>query len=122
MRNTLSLPEILSKNLRFFMKAEGCLYPNANALGKAADVAANTVRNMLDPEKRTVTAEKPLGYPTLDNLEKIAKKLNLEVWELLHPDIEQSIRERKMYQSIQADYAKIAKNGSPAKSTKLEIQ
>lgn len=105
MEKKRSLTEILAGNLAFFMGREGCPHPNANSLGTAAGVSPNSVRNLLDPKKRTVTSDKPDGYPTLDTVEKIALRLNVQVWELFHPDIEKSLRERAMYAKIQADFA-----------------
>lgn len=109
MEKTRTLAAILAGNLEFFMSREGCPYPNANSLGEAALVAPNSVRNLLKPAKRTVTRDKPEGFPQLDTVAKIAKKLNVEVWELFHPDIEKSLRERAMYAQIEADFA--AKSG-----------
>lgn len=98
------LRRTMARNLAFFMARESCPYKNANALGVAAKVAPNTIRNLLDPSKRTTTSAKPDGYPTLDILDKIAQKLPCEVWELLHPDIEKSIREREMYKRIEHSF------------------
>lgn len=94
------LNKIVSRNLKYFMGQEGCSYRTPNALGVAARVSPNTVRNYLDPSKRTVTADKPDGYPRLDILGDLADKLNCEVWELLHPDIDRSQRERFHYQNM----------------------
>src|SRR5262245_33621312 len=101
----VDLRRVIAGNLKYFMQRPGSLYKTANALGVAAKVAPNTVRNLLDPRKRTVTSTKPEGYPTLDKLEALALRLGCEVWELLHPDLERSIREREMYSKIEHDYA-----------------
>ena len=98
------LRAVVARNLGFFMNRPGCQYPNANALGIAAKVSPNTIRYLLHPSRRPVTASKPDGYPTLDKLEKIAQKLTCEVWELLHPNIEKSIRERAMYKKLEQDF------------------
>lgn len=97
------LRQTLIDNLNFFMAREGAPYKNANSLGLAAGVAANTVRNLLNPRQRPVTSAKPEGYPTLDTIQVIATALGCEVWELLHPDIARSIREREMYRNIERD-------------------
>jgi hypothetical protein len=94
----LEINELIARNLRYFMAQPGAAYTNANSLGVAAGIAPNTVRNLLDPTKRTTTAEKPEGYPTLDKLAALSLKLGCEVWELLHPDIERSKRERVIYE------------------------
>lgn len=92
------------------MGRESCPYRNPNSLGLAAQVAPNTIRNLLDPSKRTTTRDKPEGYPTLDILGKIAHKLSCEVWELLHPDIEKSIREREMYLRLEQNFKALPAN------------
>lgn len=110
MAKSLTINEIVAKNIRFFMSRPSSVYRTANSL--AGDgLAANTVRNLLDPKKRTTTLDKPVGYPTLDKLATIATKLGCEVWELLHPDIEQSLRERAMYRSIRKDFLETEKAG-----------
>jgi hypothetical protein len=71
---------ILRNNLQFFMRLPGCHLRNANALAVKAKVAPNTVRNILEPGRRTVTTKKPLGFPTLDKLERLSDALGCEVW------------------------------------------
>lgn len=98
-----SLSALVAKNLQYFMDRSES-YGNAHALGVKAKVAPNSVRNLLDPKKRTVTADKPEGAPQLDTLHKIAQALNIEVWQLLHPDIESAIRQQEMYKQIERSY------------------
>lgn len=100
------LNQILATNLKFFMERDGSAYKNPNSLAIAAKLSANTVRNFLTPSRRTTTATKPKGYPTLDKLERVCHVLGCQVWELLHPDLARSLREREMYQSIERDWQK----------------
>lgn len=100
---------LISKNIQYFMGLKDCQYKTANAVAKVARLSPNTVRNYIDGRKRTVTTDKPLGFPLLDKLAKLTKPLNCEVWELLHPDIERSRRERDMYKKIEADFASLPK-------------
>lgn len=99
------LNQTLADNLKFFMEREGSAYKNPNSLAVAAKLSANTVRNFLNPARRTTTVSKPKGYPTLDKLERVSSILGCQVWELLHPDLPRSIREREMYESIERDWA-----------------
>lgn len=108
---TRDLNQLIADNLKFFMQRPKSMYRNANALASIAKIAPNTVRNLLEPSKRTVTSTKPIGYPTLDKLAKIAAPLGCEVWELLHPDIRQSLREREMYRSIEKNLQHIKEAG-----------
>lgn len=108
------LNAILARNLHFWMSRENALYKNANALGVAAGIAANTVRNYLEPTKRRSVTDKGEGFPTVDKLAALASKLGCEVWELLHPDIEQSIREREMYKKVEADFKRIQEQANRA--------
>lgn len=107
MAKSKDLNQIVAHNLRFFMDRHPLL-KNANALGKDAGVAPNSIRNLLDNKKRTVTTAKPVGYPTLDLLQKIAVRLGCGVWQLLHPDIEKTIREQEMLKKIEQNYKQIA--------------
>jgi hypothetical protein len=109
---TRDLQQIVSENLKYFMGRDDSLYHNPNSLssatkdstGKAA-VTPNTIRNLLKPTKRPVTTSKPAGYPTLDKLEALAKKLpKCEAWMLLHPDIKRALRAMEMDSKIQAEY------------------
>ena len=113
------LDVILAANLRFFMERPGCPYPNANALGVAAGISPNTVRNYLEADRRIYQPKKKeKGYPTLDKIELLANKLNCSVWELLHPDIQRSLKEREMYLKIESNF----KSLPPAFSNKPEIK
>jgi hypothetical protein len=117
------LQATLARNLRYFMGRETCPYKNPNALGIAAGVSPNTVRNLLDPSRRTTTSTKLEGFPTMDKLVSICDKLGCAVWELLHPDIERSIREREMYQAIESDYQrKIAMASSPGAEREKKLR
>lgn len=98
------LRAVIARNLAFFMGRPKAPYSNANSLGIAAKVAPNTIRYLLHPSRRPTLASKPEGYPTLDKLEKIAHTLSCEVWELLHPNIQKSLREREMYRQLERDF------------------
>lgn len=107
----MSTPEqlnaIVKKNLAYFMALPSCAYKNPNALAEKAEVASNTIRNLLDPTKRTLSGQKKDGYPTIETLAAIAPHLGCEVWELLHPNIERSRREREMYRHIESDFNRL---------------
>lgn len=96
------LNTIIARNLKRFMAAPGCLYPNANALSVATNgkVSPGTIRNLREPEKRTTMPERTEGYPRIDTLETVASLLGREVWELLHPDLDRSTKERELYAQV----------------------
>lgn len=118
MEKDQDLNAVIARNLKFWMSRPGSPYRNANALGAAAGIAPNTVRNFLDHKKRTTTLDKPEGYPTLDKLALLAEKLGCAVWELLHPDIERSMSEREMYRKVQADFERIQAEATKAADAK----
>lgn len=102
-----SLRTVLSENLAYFMARDDCLYPNPNKLAVATNgkIAANTIRNILDPKRRTVTLTKPDGGPTLEKIEVLASKLpKCEPWMLLHPDLKRALRALDMDEKIAAEY------------------
>lgn len=95
------LRRILAYNMRYFMSMKKAECGNANRLAEKAALAPNTVRNFLDPVRRTVTSNKPEGYPQLDKVEKIAKALGCQVYELFLPNIEKHLNERKLYEDLE---------------------
>lgn len=105
----MGLLDIIGDNLRFFMaRSTNCKNPNAlhqEARRQGKRISANTVRYLLDNSKRTTTTEKPEGYPTLDKLEVATEVLGIQVWELLHPDIERSLKERDYYARSEQSFA-----------------
>lgn len=116
------LRQVIATNLRYFMGLENCPYKTPNSLAVAAKVAPNTVYNLLDATRRTTTARKPNGYPTLDKLEDIAAVLGCEAWELMHPDLPRSLREREMYKTIESDFQLRSRvNGDLAKTLPAPI-
>lgn len=124
---TKGLNEIIAHNLRWFMDRDDCLYDNPNALAVATGkrVSPSFIRYLLDPKRRTVTTNKPQGYPTLDKLEALAAKLpRCEAWMLIHPDIERAMRAMEMDAKIQSEYdagkKKQAKKEERASETQRE--
>lgn len=113
MQKSRDLRAIIAENLRFFMDREDSLYRNANALSIAAKMSANSVRNILDPDRRPTTTEKGEGYPLLDTLAAIAGALGVQVWELLHPDIQRSMRERDLYRTVESGFPKQDRSPPP---------
>ena len=104
------LRAIVKRNLLFFMERPQALYKNPNALAIKAGLAANSIRNLLNPKQRPVTRDKPDGYPTLDTLEAIAKAIPCPVWQLLHPDVEKALREEELYKRIRLEYDALPKS------------
>lgn len=101
-----SLSQIVAKNLAYFMDRSAGL-KTANALAVKAKVAPNSVRNLLDPKKRTVTADKPDGVPQLDTINKVAEALGVEVWKLLHPEIESALHQSERLKVIESNLKKL---------------
>lgn len=61
------------------MDAENSPAHNAERVAEKCELTANTVRNMLKPE-RGISA-------SLENIEKVASVFKCAAWELLHPAI-----------------------------------
>lgn len=96
------LNAVIARNLARFMDEPGCPYSNANALSVATKgrVSPGTIRNLRNPEKRTTMPERTDGYPRIDTLEAVVTPLGRQVWELLHPDIDRSTKERALYAQV----------------------
>lgn len=103
-----ALYEIVAMNLDYFMSRPGSLCQNANQLSQRTGIAPNTVHNILHPHRRASKQDGSTGTSTIDTLEKLAKALGCEAWELLHPNIQLSKQEREMYEKIEENFRKIS--------------
>jgi transcriptional regulator with XRE-family HTH domain len=67
-----------------------------NALAKKSKVAQTTIGNYLTPDSY-------VGYPSLKNIEKLAKCFGLDAWHLIHPtmgDKELTRQEIELYRKM----------------------
>lgn len=103
MNSATDIADLLAKNLTYFMSRPDAPYKNANALAVAAKIDPNTVRNMMNPTRRTrATSEDGKGYPTLKNIAAIADKLpKCKVWMLLHPNLERALWEQQVAEDFE---------------------
>lgn len=102
--------QVIAKNLRDAMERRKDRYPSTNALAKACGVAPNTVKNMLYPESRAPTARGE-SSPNIDKLDKVARVLGMQTWELLYPnsqdESEMGERYKILMDSIRSSFAEI---------------
>ena len=99
-RMSEDITKVLARNLKRFMD-EGPTPISQNALAKKAKVAQTGIGYMLNPETRQPTKSGKLPSPTIARVEKVARALGKETWQLLHPDPNQaplSATERVRYQ------------------------
>lgn len=111
-RDDKTVGQVLARNLQALMEHNTELR-SAAAVSRATDraVSDNTILNMLHPE-RGIAA-------TVDNLQAVATVFEREAWELLHPDLDASDRERALIASWRAldDQAPKENSRSPLKPT-----
>lgn len=100
----VDLPTRFARNLEIAMKDGGF---SQSSLARAARVPQTTISLYLKPEKRAATASGKLSGPTMAHIMKLAVALEVDPWQLLHPDIEQAKREHEMYLQIEAAYKKL---------------
>lgn len=84
---------------------EGPATISQNALAKRSKVAQTSIGYMLKPELRQPTRSGKIPSPTVAQLEKVARALGKEAWQLLHPDPNQaplSAKERARYDAFDA--------------------
>lgn len=89
------LYEALNRNLDKFMERRQIA--SVNQLGVKSNVAPNTIWGWKNLSSKDPTKTK--AYPRLDLLERVAEKLNCEIWELFHPNIEQLRRDLAQLQA-----------------------
>ena len=79
-------------------------YRSLTALAKAAGVAATSIGYMLNPETRQPSKSGKLPSPTIENVDAVAKALNMQAWQLIYPEPSErdvSDRQRKVWQAIE---------------------
>ena len=97
----LPINEVVARNLDYWMKQAGI---KQAALAEKAGVSQKTISNYLKPGQRTegTTGKEPSAK--LAELDKIAKALHVEVWQLTR---QMTARERIMYAAIEKAYAEL---------------
>lgn len=97
----LPINEVVARNLDYWMKQTGI---KQAALAEKAGVSQKTISNYLKPGQRAegTTGKEPSAK--LAELDKIAKALHVEVWQLTR---QMSQRERTMYAAIEKAYAEL---------------
>lgn len=102
---TAKLSDIVARNVR--MLFERSRFKSRRALAEAAGVAPNSIRHLLEPERRPM-ASRPDATPRLDVLEKIAAALGVTVQQLLSGDFNPDDPPSRMLTRSEAEfYARI---------------
>lgn len=98
---------ILAKNLDDAMQvANGGEGISQNALSKIAKVAQTSIGYMLKPNSRPQGDKSKSSSPTIDKIERVARALNLEAWQLLHPNPAEaplSARQRRLFEDLKSN-------------------
>lgn len=93
-----SINVVVAENLGYWMANAGM---KQAALAEKAGVSQKTVSNYLNPEQRTEGSTGKEPSAKLAELDKIAKALAIEVWQLTR---QMSESERTMYEAIEKAY------------------
>lgn len=96
-----SINLVVAENLAHWMNNAGI---KQAALAEKAGVSQKTVSNFLNPGQRTETTSGKEPSAKLSELERIAKALAIEVWQLTREIPE---NEREMYEAFEKAYAKL---------------
>jgi transcriptional regulator with XRE-family HTH domain len=106
---TLPAVWILAQNLKAAMEAaNGGEGISQNALAAKSKVAQTGIGYMLNPEARLPRANGKQSSPTLESIEKVAHALDLEAWQLLHPNPAEaplSDRQRTLFDQLKGNMA-----------------
>lgn len=104
-----TIVQIVAQNARAAFEASR--YESYRQLGKDAGVAANTVKNIMEPQTRAPN-HRGDAAPRMDVVEKLAVALGYETWQLMQPDFQPkdpptrvlTRREAEFYQRIRDAY------------------
>lgn len=108
--------QIVAENARAAF--ERSAFRSYRALGAKAEVSANTVRNVLEPDARAPGLRGDTS-PRMDVIEKIAKAMGYSAWQLMQPDFKPedppqrvlTKREAQFYDRIRTAYEDLGKGG-----------
>jgi transcriptional regulator with XRE-family HTH domain len=96
-----SIVLLVAQNLR---KAfERSAFDSYRALASAAGVAPNTVKNLVEPESRTPGSRGEVS-PRLDNLDKIARAMGYEGWQLMQENFDPTNRPTRVLSASEAEW------------------
>lgn len=103
-----TLSDVFARNLRAAMRdyQAGAGITQA-ALAKASKVSQTAISLYLTPRRRHATEGRSKPGPTLERVGMLADALKIEPWLLLHPNMEQALREHAMYRKIEEEYRKL---------------
>lgn len=90
MRERLPINEVLAANLAFYMAETGIHTQPALAL--RSGVSQRTISNYLNPTKRAAGTRGKPGSAKLTELDRIARALGVEVWQLLRSGTPHELR------------------------------
>ena len=108
----IDMLKVLSENLAALLDRPGTPFRSPTDFARQAKVAPNTVSYLLDPSRKPTTTRKKQGYPTLDVLMRIAGKLGIPLWALVHPRTANAVRAAKLYGDIEQDWGLLQAVGS----------
>jgi transcriptional regulator with XRE-family HTH domain len=88
--------KILAKNLKSaIQRVHGDI--SGAEFARRCDVSQKTISNILSANRPADLVPTPLPSPSIETIEKIGAALNMEPWELLHPDLDRVRREHEFY-------------------------
>lgn len=95
---------VIAENVKRLMKEQG-VYRNPNALAKAINtptrkVSANSIAYLFKPERRPKGEKIRNTLPRLETLAHAASKLDCQVWELLHPNLDKLRLKLRAYEAV----------------------
>lgn len=100
--------QVVAENLAFWMKEAG--FESQQALADKSGVSQRTIANYLRPSLRDDTSSGKEPSAKLTELGKLAKALNIEVWQLLR---QLTPQERAFYDKIEAAYRGLQQSAGP---------
>lgn len=101
-----SITRILADNLKRLMDEHPDVRGNESALSRRSKVPQTVIGYMLSPDTRAPT-KKGLSSPKLDSIDRVARALGVQAWQLIYPDPTSrpvSAEEIKLWQKIETDF------------------
>lgn len=111
--------QILARNLAAAMQRKYGQV-NGSELARVSRVPQTTIALLLRPERRVPLKSGELPSPTLSKVAALAAALDVQVWELLHPDPDKAKREQDFYRRLERDFLHLSEKAVPSETNSVD--
>ena len=122
---TKNIKQVLGENLRSAMArkyGEDAVKTSQSKLSRdtSGNVSQKTISNILSANSKSGVLLEEVPAASIEVLAQLAATLNMQPWELIHPDAARARREHEMYRKIEKDFKQLPSISLKRKSSDKE--